>query len=300
MKAPVDFCRVVCLGVLLFSSNLMALEGGTSSYPLGIVTVMSGAVGAPGETHAYTYNKTVGVDSIRDGRGDKVFPKAKGRVHAHALRLVHTLDGPTLLGGNVSLQVAVPYVDGHLDIPALGPQSRDSSNGMGDPLFGALVSWQSPTYLHNLELDFVAPWGKYDEHALVNPGNNSKAIYAAYAFTWFPVSQVEVSSKVSVNYSYENPKTDYKSGVQLAVDYGFNYRLTQNWLAGIGGYLSTQLNDDQFHGDDVGNRTKSIKVGPQIGYASRDWGIIASFQKDVFARNASEGDTVMLNGMFKF
>ena len=300
MRISADFRLVICIGALLFAAKSIALEGGTSSYPLGIVTVMSGAIGAPGETHAYTYNKTVAVDSIRDGQGNKVFPKAKGRVHAHAVRLVHTLDGPTVLGGNVSLQVAVPYVDGHLDIPALGPLGRDSSKGMGDPLFGALISWQSPTYLHNVELDFVAPWGKYDEHALINPGNNSKAIYAAYAFTWFPIPQVEVSSKSSVNYSYENPKTDYKSGVQIVIDYGFNYRLTQNWLAGIGGYLSTQLNDDQSHGDNIGNRTKSIKVGPQIGYASRDWGIIATYQNDVYARNTSEGDAVMLNGMFKF
>jgi len=300
MKTPADFRLVMFFGVLLFAAKSMALEGGASSYPLGIVTVMSGAVGAPGETHAYTYNKTVAIDSIRDGQGNKVFQKAKGRVHSHALRLVHTLDGPTLLGGNVSLQLAVPYVAGHLDIPAMGAFGRDSSNGMGDPLFGALVSWQSPTYLHNLELDFVAPWGKYDEHALINPGNNSKAIYAAYAFTWFPMPQVEVSSKISVNYSYENPKTDYKSGVQVVADYGFNYRLTQNWLAGIGGYLSTQLNDDQSHGDDVGNRTRSIKVGPQVGYASRDFGVVLGYQKDVYARNTSEGDTVMLNGMFKF
>lgn len=300
MKFSAIYRLVVCTGALFFAGNSIALEGGTSSYPAGIVTVMSGAVGAPGETHLYTYNKLIDIDSIHDGRGDKVFPKVKGKIHAHALRLVHTLDGPTLLGGNVSLQIAVPYVQGHVDIPALGPFGRDSASGMADPMFGALVSWQSPTYLHNIELDYVAPWGEYDEHALINPGNNSSVIYAAYAFTWFPLPQVEVSSKISTNYSFENQKTDYQSGVQVVADYGINYRFSNNWLAGVGGYLATQLSDDQLHGKDIGNRTKSIKVGPQIGYAHRDLGLFAAYQSDVYARNTTEGDTIMLNGFIKF
>lgn len=300
MKISADYRLIICIGASLFAGKSIALEGGNSSYPAGIVTVMSGAVGAPGETHVYTYNKLIDINSIRDGQGDKVFPKASGKVHAHALRVVQTLDGPTLLGGNISLQMAVPYISGHLDIPALGPFGRDSSNGMGDPLFGALVSWQSQTYLHNVELDFVAPWGKYDKNALINPGNNSKAVYAAYAFTWFPLQNVELSSKISLNYSFENPETDYQSGVQVVADYGLNYRASQNWLVGIGGYVATQITDDQSHGDDIGNRTRSTKVGPQIGYGTRDWGVLAAYQSDVYARNTVGGDTFMLNGFIKF
>ena len=300
MKALTDFRQVICCGALLCAGNAVALENGTSSYPVGIVTVMSGAVGAPGETHVYTYNKLIDIESIRNGQGDKTFPKATGKVQAHALRVVHTLDGPTLLGGNVSLQVAVPYIQAHLDIPSLGPFGRDSSRGMGDPLFGALVSWQSPTYMHNVEVDFVAPWGEYDKNGLVNPGSNAKAIYAAYAFTGFLLPQLELSSKISANYSFENKSTNYKSGVQLVADYGLNYRLDPNWLVGVGGYVSTQLNDDQYNNDDIGNRSKSIKIGPQVGYGTFEWGVLAAYQKDVYARNTAQGDTIMLNGFIKF
>lgn len=291
---------VFCIAAALQAGHVSALENGNSSYPAGIVTVMSGAVGAPGETHVYTYNKRIDINSIRDNNGDKVFPEAKGAIHAHALRVVHTLDGPKFLGGDVSLQAAVPYIEGHINIPALGPFERDRVSGMGDPLFGVMVSWMSPTYLHNIELDVVAPWGKYDKNALINAGSNSKAVYAAYAFTWFPLQRVEVSSKISLNYSFENNDTDYKSGVQLVADYGLNYRLTEKLLVGVGGYVSTQLNDDQVHGDDIGNRSRSIKVGPQIGYADRNWGVFAAYQDDVYARNTAGGDTVMLNGFMKF
>ncbi|PYY72459.1 hypothetical protein CRX42_01025 [Pseudomonas jessenii] len=290
----------MCLSGSLVAASACALEGGTSSYPSGVVTVMSGAVGAPGETHVYSYNKLIDINSIRDGQGDKSVPKAKGKIRAHAIRVVHTLEGPKFLGGDVSLQAALPYVKGHIDIPVLGPNERDSTSGMGDPMFGFLVSWMSPTYLQNIDIELIEPWGKYDKNALINPGNNTRALYLAYAFTWFPIERVELSSKISVNYSFENKATDYKSGMQLVADYGLNYRVTQNWLAGIGGFISTQLNDDQSHGQDIGNRSRSTKIGPQVGYATRDWGFVAAYQYDVYARNTSGGDTIMLNGFLKF
>lgn len=291
---------VTCFVGSMLASHAYALEGGTSSYPAGTVTVMSGAVGAPGETTFYTYNKLIDIDSIRNNEGDKVFPKAKGRVHAHAIRVVHTLDGPKFLGGNVSLQAALPYVMGHINIPALGPYERDSVSGIGDPMFGFLVSWMSANYLQNIDIELIEPWGKYDKNALINAGNNSRALYMGYAFTWFPMDRVELSSKISLNYSWENKDTDYQSGVQLVADYGLNYRVTQNWLAGIGGYVSTQLTDDQSHGHNVGNRSRSTKIGPQIGYGTRDWGFVAAYQNDVYARNTSKGDTIMLNGFLKY
>lgn len=291
---------VTCLVSCFSASCVYALEGGTSSYPSGTVTVMSGAVGAPGETHWYTYNKLIDIDSIRNNEGDKVFPKAKGRIHAHAIRVVHTLDGPKFLGGDISLQAALPYVKGHINIPALGPHERDSVSGIGDPMFGFLVSWMSATYLQNIDIEWIQPLGKYDKNALINAGNNSRALYVGYAFTWFPVDRVELSSKVSLNYSFENSATDYQSGVQLVADYGLNYRVTQNWLAGIGGFISTQLNDDQSHGHDVGNRSRTTKIGPQIGYGTRDWGVVAAYQSNIYSRNAAEGDTIMLNGFLKY
>lgn len=300
MKCAIGkYCLVSALAVL-YMHNACALEGGASSYPLGVVTVMSGAMGAPGDTMFYTYNKLIDISSIRDNGGDKTFPKARGKIHAHALRVVHTLDGVEFLGGNVSLQAAASYIFGHMDIPSLGPFGRDSSYGTGDPLFGAIVNWQSPTYMQSVELDFIVPWGTYHKGELVNAGNNAKAWYATYSFTWFPTQQLELSSKISVNYSFENPSTHYTSGVQLAADYGVNYHVTQNWLVGVGGYVTTQLNDDKSDDEKVGNRTRNIKIGPQVGYAHKDWGVVAAYQYDVYARNTAASNIFMLNGFFKF
>lgn len=291
---------VLFLIAMICSEEVLALENGTSGYPRGIVTVMSGAVGSRGETYLYTYNFHTDIDSIKDGDGDKVFPHAKGGVRSHALRLVHVLErAPKILGGDLALEVAVPYIDGHIDVPVLGPNVKNSSKGLGDPLFGALISWASPVYLHNVEISVIAPWGKYEQDNLISPAAHTAAGYLAYGFSWFPRADWEISSKISVNYHFENNSTDYQSGIQLVADYGFNYRLSRQWLAGIGGFISTQLNDDQQSGRDVGNRSRSTKIGPQVGYTSGNWGFFASYHKDVFTRNSPSGDTVMLNAFVK-
>jgi len=302
MAATKVFHRsAMSIALVLACSNVSAFENGTTGYPRGIVTVMSGAVGQPGETYIYTYNTYTDIASIKDGGGKKVFPKAKGRVEAHAVRLVHVLkDAPKIFGGDLALEVALPYVDGHMNIPSLGPNGKGTTSGLADPMFGALVSWVSPTYLQNVAVDVVAPWGKYDKNDLLNSGANSSAAYLSYAFTWFPVQYFELSSKISMNYSFRNPDTDYKSGVQLIADYGANFRLGPNWLAGVGGFVSTQLNDDEQDGRSVGNRSRSTKFGPQVGYAKRGWGVFAAYQKDVYTRNAPSGDTFMINGFIKF
>jgi len=293
-------CAVLLLPFCLAVSKTYALEGGVSSYPLGILTVMSGAVGAPGETGLYTYNKGIQVESLRDGQGDKTFPKAKGTIHSHAVRIVHTFKDAELFGGNVSVQAALPYLKGDIEIPALGAYGRDDASGTGDPLFGVLLSWVSPRYFQNVEFDIVEPWGQYHKGALINAGSNARALYAAYAFSWFALPRVEVSSKISLNYSFENDATNYQSGIQLVADYGVNYRISDSLLAGVGGFLTTQLNDDEQSGREIGNRTKNIKIGPQIGYAQKGWAVIAAYQKDVYARNAAESNVLMVNGVIRF
>jgi len=168
-----------------------------------------------------------------------------------------------VLGGNLALQAAIPYVDGTLNFLSFGFSS--GGRRVGDPMFGMLLGWKSPALFQTVELDLVPRTGSYDKNRAFNPGNNANTVYLAYSFTWFPVRVLEVSSKINLNISGEKPATDYRSGVQLVADYGINYHIGKIWSAGIGGYLETQLTDDKQNGAaafDDGYRTKSIAVAP--------------------------------------
>ncbi|CAM2157898.1 Phenol degradation protein meta [Paraburkholderia tropica] len=277
-----------------------ALENGSTSYPAGIMTVMSGLVGAPGN-YVYSYNKFENITSLRDGNGNANPPGANGGVQAHALRLVHVFDQPTLFGGNIAIEAAIPYIDGTLHLPAYGISG--GGRGFGDPLFGVLIGWQSQSFFQNVELDMVVPTGSYQANRLFNPGNNVTSGYLAYSFTWFPLRQLEISSKINLNYSSVNSATHYQSGLQLTADYGINYHINQTWLVGVGGYANTQLNDDKINGQSAfgdGHRTHEITVGPQVGYGTQKWGGMISWQQHVYARNAAYGNALWVNAYYKF
>lgn len=272
----------ICAGAIaiacLTQTPAFALENGTSNYPAGIETVMSGLLGGPG-TYLYSYNKFQNITSLRDSNGDKNPPGSNGGVQAHALRAVHVFQ-QQILGGNLAVQAALPYVDGTLHLPAFGISG--GARGFGDPLFGVLLGWQSPTLFQTLELDVVVPTGSYQQARLFNPGNNVTSGYVAYSFTWFPARQLEISSKINLAYSSVNSATHYQSGVQLTADYGVNYHINQKWLVGIGGYANTQLNDDKINGAAAfgdGHRTRELTVGPQVGYATQKWGTMLRWEQ---------------------
>ncbi|CAB3656248.1 SphA family protein [Paraburkholderia rhynchosiae] len=290
----------ICAAAGLAQNSAFALENGTSSYPSGIMTVMSGVLGGPGN-YLYSYNRFEDITSLRDGGGNTSPPGANGGVQAHALRAVHVFGTPPIFGANIAVQAALPYVDGTLHFPSYGISG--GGRGFGDPLFGVLLGWQSPQYFQTFEVDVVAPTGSYDKTRLFNPGTNVTSLYLAYAFTWMPVRQLELSSKINLNYSSVNSATHYQSGVQLTADYGVNYHINQTWLVGLGGYLNTQLNDDKINGQSAfgdGHRTNELAFGPQVGYGTQKWGAMLHWQRHIYARNAAYGNALWLNAYFKF
>jgi hypothetical protein len=298
------FKNRVCVGTFVLTclpaTHALALENGTSSYPEGIMTVMSGVLGGPG-TYVYSYNKFENITSLRDNNGNKGPAGANGGVQAHATRLVHVFEQPTVLGANVAIQAALPYVDGTLHFPSFG--IAGGGRGFGDPLFGVMLGWQSPSYMQTLEFDIVVPTGSYRADRLFNPGNNVTSGYVAYSFTWLPLRQLEISSKINLAYSSVNSATHYQSGLQLTADYGVNYHINQQWLVGLGGYANTQLNDDKINGTAAfgdGHRTHELTIGPQVGYGTQKYGVMLHWQRHVYARNAAYGNALWLNAYYKF
>jgi hypothetical protein len=291
---------VLCAVCMSLTNAADALEGGATAYPPGIVTVMSGNNPPPGKLHIYSYNQLLKVRQTRDNNGDKVFPKVKGDVQANALQFAYTLEDVSFLGGNVTALLALPYFKGDMHIPALGEFGRGTSSGPGDSTLSVAISWPKPGFLHKVELSYIHPTGKYDEDRIINSGNNTKVVYGSYASTWFPVERFEVSQKTSLLYSFENPATKYQSGVQVAMDYGFNYYATKRFMAGVGGYLMTQLNDDYVNDENYGYRSRGFKMGPQIGYGGKGWGVMTTYQFDLYGRNVAKGDGILVSGFMEF
>lgn len=284
----------------VFASLAHGTEGGATTYPDGLMTVMSGVLGGPG-TYVFNYNRFITNSSIRDNNGNANPPGGSASIQAHAIRLLHVFDGVKLFGGDVGAEVAQPYLDGTVRLPSLGLSG--GARGFADTLVGPIVGWHSPAYHQTLGLDVSIPTGSYDKNRIFNPGSNATNVQLAYAFSWLPTAQLELSSKLNVIWNAKNPATDYQSGVEFIADFGMNYHLPKGFWAGVGGYYHTQFNNDTQHGEPAfgtGNRVRDLTLGPQLGWGNPKYGVYASLQRSVYTRNTLRATQVYVNGFIGF
>lgn len=292
----------VILGNVLFTANAQATESGGSVYPLGVQTVLSGLMPAPGN-YLLNYNTVVHSNALNDNQGDPSLPNAKLRVEAHALRYLHIFKGITFANANVGFEAAAAYTRVRLTAhaaPYLNIDSQDS--GIGDLTIGPSLGWHGRNTHQLVAFLVTLPTGSYDANRHVNVGRNYTALQLSYAVTHF-IKGLEISTMFKGIYNFKNQKTNYKSGIETDVDYGINYHFRSPWFVGIGGYWHEQLTDDTVNGQAVngnGNRVREFTAGPKVGYGSPKGGIYLSVTHKFYSRNTSNGNQIWLNDFIKF
>lgn len=81
-----------------------------------------------------------------------------------------------------------------------------------------------------------------------------------------PIPGREFSAVAGFTYNFENPHTDYKSGIDFHVDWGASQFLSPTWHVGVVGYAYQQLTGDSGSGNRLGDfKSRIFGIGPQIG-----------------------------------
>jgi hypothetical protein len=274
-----------------------ATEGGGTVVPIGVQTIATGVLQAPGD-YLLNYNTWVNANKLADGNGDSSLPGASLRVEAHSLRYLHVFQDAKIAGGDLAFEVATAYVKNSLYSNFVNGED----SGIGDTSFGPSIGWHGQQYHHMVSLLAVAPTGSYDPNKVMNVGRNYYALQADYAGTWFFAPHWELSGMLKLVFNRKNKDTGYRSGTETDVDYAVNYHIDDNWFAGVGGYAHNQLTNDTINGVDYdgGHRVRDLAIGPQIGWGTRQYGIYVAWQKQVVARNTSQGDLLWVNAFFRF
>jgi hypothetical protein len=167
------------------------------------------------------------------------------------------------LGWNIVIPVVVldtkgPINDFIQDLPVPGTQI-ENTGGLGDVITGPVIQWSGKSlfgrpYFHRIELDVIAPTGKYSDEYLLNPGSNIVTFNPYYAFTWFLTPKTDFSMRLHYAWNSTN-NSPYKylygpdATLQPGQNFHFNYTLQQNlyktlWL-GVAGYAMWQLSNDE-------------------------------------------------------
>jgi hypothetical protein len=283
---------VVIAGSLLIPQASQADEGGVSFWLPGFFGSLAATPQQPGWSLATIYYHT----SV-DAGANVVFARQvnRGRLNTNFTGgLAASLDADADLGIAIPQYVfATPVLGGQAAIAAVIPGGRnkvsadatltaalgplqvtrsagrtDTATGFGDPLLQASLRWNFG--VHNV-MTYVTgniPIGAYNPQSMANLGIGHGAIDGGAGYTYFnPQTGHEFSAVGGFTHNFENPDTDYQSGVDFHLDAAASQFLSKQLMVGLVGYAYQQVTGDSGSGARLGDfRSRVFGVGPQIGY----------------------------------
>lgn len=144
----------------------------------------------------------------------------------------------------------------------------DSIVGFGDLIPQFTLRWNAGVNNYMTYITGDIPVGAYQSTRLANIGIGHGAIDAGGGYTYFnPQAGHELSGVLGFTYNFQNPDTQYQSGVDMHFDWGASQFLSKQVQVGLVGYVYKQLGCDSGSGDRVGCfRSQVAGAGPQIGF----------------------------------
>ena len=227
--------------------------------------------------------------SIKDAQGKEipVFVNPHLNVVVDLNQFLYSIPVPETFIGQPGLNLIVPVVDLSSSFGAGGPSLQDSGFGLGDVVFGVFFQFKPvhadgrPVFAHRLEFDLVAPTGKYDRTAEINPGSNTWQMNPYWAFTLLPLPRLEITTRVQYLYNFKNTAPINAPGVMLmstqegqvvfdnfAVAYEIlpfnpNRAWAHSLRIGLNGYYFKQITENKADGNTLsGTKEQTVGLGP--------------------------------------
>lgn len=185
-----------------------------------------------------------------------------------------------VLGGQLAMGVTGTFarsavgIDGTLTTN-VGPFGTTRTGSISDTLVSVgdlypVMSLKWHNGVHNW-MTYVTgdiPVGDYQPTRLANTGIGHGAIDGGGGYTYLnPATGHEFSGVAGFTYNFQNPDTQYRSGIDFHFDWGASKFLSKHAFVGLVGYAYQQITDDSGQLPILGPfRSRVLGIGPQFGY----------------------------------
>jgi hypothetical protein len=265
-----------------------ATENGSSSYPVGVDTVLSAHQPARGMTNIYNYTNTYFANETDGANGKPSATPFKLRIGADAVKVVHDWGVP-FLGGTLHSNIALPLVYQQIETPG----GRGSKTALGNTSIAVLgTSYSKNNFSWYYEGDVFLPGSNYNKNDLANPGAHRWAGGPVAAVTYQPWHKsAEFSSKWSYLFNSANTATNYTNGQEFMWEYDAMKELNKHYAFGVNGFWYQQTSDDKQNGVlyNGGNRGRDFAVGPEVRIHFGKVGGALKYERDTLVQNRSRG-----------
>jgi hypothetical protein len=184
------------------------------------------------------------------------------------------------LGGQASASLLMLYGnnDTSLNATATGtvgpiPFTRSiaidqDTSGVGDLIPQFAVRWNAGANNYMAYVTGDIPAGLYNSSNLANIGIGHGAVDSGVGYTYFDQKTGhEFSVVTGLTGNFENPSTNYTSGIDWHLDWGASQFLSKQVLVGLVGYVYDQISPDSGCAPIICPfESRVLGVGPQIGF----------------------------------
>ncbi|WP_310625980.1 transporter [Limnohabitans sp.] len=297
LDQPNTKAMLVAAILALISLDSMAVEA-ASPIPVGAENFLAGAAPPPG-FYVLAYGQHYSTDRALDGSG-KVATPADFKLIANAAvaRLTWSTE-QRLLDGHLLWGMTVPLVK----IDGTVGGTSTSKSGLGDIAFGPAVAYHHSASLHSaVAVNLQLPTGSYDKASPFNIGNNYRSVQLIHALSHINPTGFNADYKATYSLNSANSATGYKSGSEFVVDYSLGWGVAPHWVAGLGGYVRTQVQSDSGEGVATdGKKASANGLGPSVIYnTGKGFFVAAKYQKDFSVRNTTQGTALWLKATVPF
>lgn len=273
-----------------------ATENGQNASPVGVNTVLTGILPAPGHAVYLDYLQFYNATETVNAKGDSIVPDFHAQLMVNASRFLYTWK-PGIDNFHITSGFVIPVI---LRASLSTPTKSGNNGGISDITLQPIeVGYTDPN--HHLfgwfGLDIFIPTGQYSSHATVNIGRNYYSFTPDINLTWFASQRLQLSLHGQWEFHTTNHVTDYHSGdvgfLTYAADY-MPFPNLQQLHVGIQGYTLKQFTDDTQYGlvYKDGYRGQAFAIGPQIRWSWNGGGVALKWQHEFLVENRTKGDKV--------
>ncbi len=222
------------------------------------------AIGFTIET-AY-YHATASTDpSLNVSRGNNVISGLYTSSNFLMVTPTYAMATPGIGG---QLELSLTFQMGNYTAADAGTTIADSMTAMGDLSPAVAQKWVADVHNFMVYAAGNVPVGAYDPSRLATTGLGRWAVDGGAGYTYFnEKTGREFSAVLGLTYNFMNPSTAYQSGMDLHLDLSASQFLTDDFYAGIVGYIYNQVTGDSGSGATLGAfPSRVVGVGPQAGY----------------------------------
>lgn len=309
--------RTFC-GLVLIGFTFSAFSYDEPIVNLGYTSFLDGGPPAGPGLYYQNYFQYYTADKLTDKNGKKLpFPNTNLNATVDINQLIY-LTKKELLGGKLGLNAIFPWV---LDISVddgLLNHKLDAVDGASDLFIGPAIQYdpimrkdgKGPRYVQRIEVDFVAPIGRYSKYA-ISPSTNFFSVNPYWAATLWITPKWDVSWRLHYlwNAKSYHPKAEFgpearnsQAGQAVFMNFATDYEVTEQFHAGINGYAFDQITDTKVNGTNVpGRRERIWAIGPGMLFSiTKNQFLFMNMYFEQGAINHSEGTNAIVRYVAHF